>query len=170
MTPAPEWAADLRDSIDGERPALDAALAVDRTPERWERAHVAVRVGILDYAAPCVTVDEWGVRDAIAAVRAAVVAGEGLDAARRAADTAYYAALAAVAAEGAWAAYAATYAAREAASADVAAYGAWAADAAAYAAAAAYDAAADAAYCAAARAAAWDRIADIFLTQMEATP
>jgi hypothetical protein len=175
----PRWAAELVFVIDDNvSDDARAALAVrfsaairgtaTWTPGQWEAVRVAVRVGILDLAAPCVTTDEWGVRDAIAAVRAALVAGEGLEAAREAARAA---AAAADAAAGADAAY---YAAC-AASADAAYYAvshaaadATAADA-AYAVAGATAGDAWAAY-RAARSAAWGRIADVFLAALEAKP
>ena len=88
-TPAPEWAINLRAAIPGERIDLDAALAVERAAEDWDRANVAVRVGILDYAASYLTADECA---ALVSATALDVAEKiGWAAIRSAAHTAYIA-------------------------------------------------------------------------------
>jgi hypothetical protein len=190
----PEWMAyvvvDIDDNVSDEahqRLMLALGESARRWPalnaDAWERIRRAWLCSVLDEAISQVTVDNWGVREAIAQVRAALrgegdlevareAAAEAVDAAadaayaaRTAADAAYAAVDAA--AEAAWAAAVARAAwavARAAAAGETAADAARAAAAAAAADAwATAEAAATASAATARGAAAWDRMTEALL-------
>jgi hypothetical protein len=181
----PEWLAYLQDTIYERLPrddrGLDVAWTIDLLSAIPEGAEVdlalrPILARILDEVAlPAVTVDRWGVRDAIGDVIAALRGEPGSDLAEAAAEAAE-AADAAEAAEAAEAAAAAAEAAEAEAAAEAAARAAVAAVAAVAAAArAAVDAAWAAAWAAvdavdaaawAAEAAAWERIRAIVLDEL----
>jgi hypothetical protein len=159
----PEWMAYVVVAVDDgvsneahQRLILALGESARRWPnidaDAWERIRCAWLITVLDEAASHITVDEWGIREAIAQVQAAL-RGEGdLETARAAVDAAWVADAADAAAD------AAAWAAARAARAAEAAADAAAADAAADAAAAAAWAAADAAV-----AATWDRMTEALL-------
>ena len=119
--------------------ALDEKPSCGRQRDLWPR--IAVRI-LREVALPAVTVDKWGVRNAINQVCTALETGKGLEEARRAA---YIASAAAYAANAANAAIAAAVAASAANAALAAAYAAYAA----------------------AYTAAWRRIADITIEELQ---